>query len=215
MSIGEGYLHHEFVVALLSDLFGIQSRSGCSCGGAYGHRLLGIDSATSRKFEEAILQGYEGLKPGWARVNFNYFISEEVLDYMVKAVSWIAGKGWQLMPDYRFDPVTGHWRHRRASRQPGASLADLRFDFEGALYPDKRATAPDSTLPGYLAEADRIILASGGHGEELAGDDPLPAEFAHLRWFPTPEEVSAVLDGKPDSIQIPTILTCHSGIDPA
>ena len=37
------YLHHNFVVALLNDLFGIQSRGGCSCAGpvrapAAGHR---------------------------------------------------------------------------------------------------------------------------------------------------------------------------------
>ncbi len=37
------YLHHNFVVALLNDLFGIQTRGGCSCAGPYGHRLLGID----------------------------------------------------------------------------------------------------------------------------------------------------------------------------
>jgi hypothetical protein len=37
------YLHHNFVVAVLNDLFGIQSRGGCSCAGPYGHRLLGID----------------------------------------------------------------------------------------------------------------------------------------------------------------------------
>ncbi|MEZ5271461.1 MAG: aminotransferase class V-fold PLP-dependent enzyme [Ilumatobacteraceae bacterium] len=42
---GGKYLHHNYVVALLSDLFGIQSRGGCSCAGPYGHRLLGIDPA--------------------------------------------------------------------------------------------------------------------------------------------------------------------------
>src|SRR3972149_3174725 len=36
------YLHHNFIVALLNDLFGIQSRGGCSCAGPYGHRLLGL-----------------------------------------------------------------------------------------------------------------------------------------------------------------------------
>ena len=40
---GGRYLHHNFVVALLNDLFGIQARGGCSCAGPYGHRLLGID----------------------------------------------------------------------------------------------------------------------------------------------------------------------------
>ena len=37
---GGRYLHHNFVVALLNDLFGIQARGGCSCAGPYGHRLL-------------------------------------------------------------------------------------------------------------------------------------------------------------------------------
>ncbi len=40
------HLHHNFVVALLNDLFGIQARGGCSCAGPYGHRLLGIDDET-------------------------------------------------------------------------------------------------------------------------------------------------------------------------
>ena len=42
------FLHHNFVVALLNDLFGIQSRGGCSCAGPYGHRLLGMISNNRR-----------------------------------------------------------------------------------------------------------------------------------------------------------------------
>ena len=57
------YLHHNFVVALLNDLFGIQSRGGCSCAGPYGHRLLGIDIETSHAFEREISRGCEGSSP--------------------------------------------------------------------------------------------------------------------------------------------------------
>ena len=80
------YLHHNFVVALLNDLFGIQSRGGCSCAGPYGHRLLGIDLETSHEFEREITRGCEGIKPGWVRVNFNYFISEAVFEFILDAV---------------------------------------------------------------------------------------------------------------------------------
>ncbi len=45
------YLHHDLVVAILNDLFGIQARGGCSCAGPYGHRLLGIDLDRSHRFE--------------------------------------------------------------------------------------------------------------------------------------------------------------------
>jgi selenocysteine lyase/cysteine desulfurase len=33
---GRLLLHHDFVVALLNDLFGIQARGGCMCAGPYG-----------------------------------------------------------------------------------------------------------------------------------------------------------------------------------
>ncbi len=203
---GEGYLHHEFVVALLNDLFGIQSRSGCSCAGPYGHRLLGIDPVTSQKFEEAILQGWEGVKPGWARLGFNYFFSEAVFDYLVKAVTWVANEGWRLLPDYRFDPATGRWRHRRRPMEPGASLADLCYGTGGPSYSSRRTAAPETVLPDYLAAAEQIAQACPVFGDELSGESPLPDRFARLRWFPLPEEAAAALSGKPDSFQIPTVL---------
>ena len=117
------YLHHNFVVALLNDLFGIQSRGGCSCAGPYGHRLLGIDLERSHEFEREIAHGCEGIKPGWVRINFNYFISEAVFDYIVEAVRLVAEHGWRLLADYRFDPATGLWRHRGGPGRAAAAAA--------------------------------------------------------------------------------------------
>ena len=79
---GGRYLHHNLVVSILNDLFGIQSRGGCSCAGPYGHRLLGIDLERSHEFEREIADGCEGIKPGWVRVNFNYFISNAAVSYI-------------------------------------------------------------------------------------------------------------------------------------
>ncbi len=56
------YLHHNVVVAMLNDLFGIQARGGCSCAGPYGHALLGIDLDRSHEFERrdrARLRGHQ------------------------------------------------------------------------------------------------------------------------------------------------------------
>src|SRR5512134_3165355 len=52
------YLHPKFVTVLLNDLFGIQSRAGCSCAGPYGHRLLGIDQPTSELYRDWVRQGF-------------------------------------------------------------------------------------------------------------------------------------------------------------
>ncbi|HHQ47455.1 MAG TPA: aminotransferase class V-fold PLP-dependent enzyme, partial [Acidobacteria bacterium] len=104
---GGRFLHHNFVVALLNDLFGIQARGGCSCAGPYGHRLLHIDREHSRRFRDAINSGCEGIKPGWVRVNFNYFCSDTVTDFILQAVHLIAEHGWKLLPHYEFEPETG------------------------------------------------------------------------------------------------------------
>ncbi|CAN1342765.1 hypothetical protein LINPERPRIM_LOCUS39560 [Linum perenne] len=47
-------LHGPFVAVLLNDLFGIQARGGCACAGPYGHRLLGVDEATSLEIRTSI-----------------------------------------------------------------------------------------------------------------------------------------------------------------
>ena len=153
------HLHHNLVVALLSDLFGIQARGGCSCAGPYGHRLLGIDLERSHEFEREISHGCEGIKPGWVRVNFNYFISEPVFRYVVEAVGLLADHGWSLIYDYRFDAVTGLWRHhdgaRRAAAAPGPISA---IDEDGTLsYPHTRVTAPEAALQHYLDEARALF----------------------------------------------------------
>src|SRR5690606_25905848 len=127
--LGEGrFLHHNFVVAVLNDLFGIQSRGGCSCAGPYGHHLLGIDLDRSEEFERETTRGCEGIKPGWVRVNFNYFISDTVFDYIVEAVRLVARHGWRLLGDYDFDPATGRWTHKRGPVEPPLRLDQVRFE---------------------------------------------------------------------------------------
>ncbi len=153
------YLHHNFVVALLNDLFGIQSRGGCSCAGPYGHRLLGIDIEASHEFEREITRGCEGIKPGWVRVNFNYFICETVFQLLLDAVDLVASEGWRLLADYRFEAATGMWRHRAGRPHPPASLNDIRYGADGMHWPADRRQEPESRLADYLDEARRIMAA--------------------------------------------------------
>jgi selenocysteine lyase/cysteine desulfurase len=183
---GGRYLHHNFVVALLNDLFGIQSRGGCSCAGPYGHRLLGIDIERSHDFERAIAFGCEGIKPGWTRVSFNYFISEAVFDYIVEAVNLVASDGWRLLDTYRFDPMTGLWRHRGGGVEPPLRLTDISYDPDtGALtIPHiSEERAPESALAGYLAEARGILAAASEDGGDGDLTSHVGAEFERLRWF--------------------------------
>jgi len=200
---GNGVLHHNFVVALLNDLFGIQARGGCSCAGPYGHRLLGIDLTTSQSFECAIVEGAEGIKPGWVRVNFNYFISETVFEYLLAAVQLVATEGWKLLPHYAFDVATGTWRHATRRSVPALSLRDVSYQGGRMTYRARHATEPEWALASYLEEARRVLDAavrdfqSAGPTTTTETTPPLAADLERLRWFPLPAEVLAELQGRP------------------
>jgi len=186
-------LHHNFVVALLNDLFGIQSRGGCSCAGPYGHRLLGIDIETSHEYEREIARGCEVIKPGWVRVNFNYFISEETFAFILEAVQLVADHGWRLLPHYTFDSATALWRHVDRDPHDVVGLDEIEFMPAGLAYPDRRRTAPESALADHLAEARRI-LGEAGPATQVARI-PMSDDFEKLRWFPLPEELQRELLG--------------------
>ncbi len=179
------YLHHNYVVALLNDLFGIQTRGGCSCAGPYGHRLLDIDLATSHQFEAQIASGCEGIKPGWVRVNFNYFVDEDVFTYVVDAVRLVAQEGWRLLGDYRFDPMTGLWHHRTGTVEPPLRLADVTYAGDGAMtWESHTSTAPASVLREHLDEGRAIMAAASP--PDWSDPAHLGADFDDLRWFALP-----------------------------
>jgi selenocysteine lyase/cysteine desulfurase len=186
------YLHHNYVVALLNDLFGIQARGGCSCAGPYGHRLLGIDLAHSHAFEREIGRGSEGIKPGWVRVNFNYFISEAVFDFIVQAVQLLADEGWRLLQLYRFDPRSGLWRHKGGLSEAPMSLHDVHYGQDGMAYSHRRLHEDEARLPAYIQEARTILATASPPSGVLDGDEAISADFERLRWFPLPGESGIV-----------------------
>jgi selenocysteine lyase/cysteine desulfurase len=183
---GGRYLHHNFVVALLNDLFGIQARGGCSCAGPYGHRLLGIDLDHSHAFQHEIAAGCEGIKPGWVRVNFAYFIDEAVADYIIDAVRFVARDGDRFLSDYRFDPKSGLWQHRQMRQESPLRLADISYDGtpQGG-YSTHVARADVSMLTDYLAAAYELAAQ-----RERPMLEPTPAgldpDAEALRWFDLP-----------------------------
>ena len=173
-------LHSNFVVALLSDLFGIQARSGCFCAGPYLHRLYHVDEHWSARMESECRRGHLGAKLGFVRLGFNYFISDEVFDYIVEAVHLIAEHGWKLLPLYRFDPASGLWRHRAVP--PAPTLAD-------AVIP-RRLDWPDHALSHHLDEAQIIVRTVEAVPPYLPMSDPvISEEFEQIRWFPLPGPV--------------------------
>lgn len=174
-------LHYGFVVALLNDLFGIQARGGCSCAGPYGHSLLGMDMAFSKALEARLVDGDMVLRPGWTRMNFNYFIDEPTFEYLLRAVELVAEHGWRLLPYYRFDTKLGVWLYQQQRPELPVALSDLFSEVASntgstAWTYSELLTQAESELLAERADAQRYVLELSNISSELC-------------WFRLPQQV--------------------------
>lgn len=162
--VGDGYLHPRFIVKLLNDLFGIQARAGCSCAGPYGHRLLHIDFEKSMKYRKLIQDGFAGLKPGWARISFHYLMTDDEVEFILNAISFIAKNGRYFLPLYFFDIHTGSWKKRNfkgiisSSAVNGLEIGP--FGIEGAFRISEKTESLEGERKnyymGYISSAEEV-----------------------------------------------------------
>ena len=128
-------------------------------------------------------------------MNFNYFISEEVFQYILEAVDMVAREGWALLPEYKFCPMSGQWRHSQPRNSSVMRLSELRYRGGRMSYPARRMTAPEWILPDYLEEASRILETARSNINEArrqAESPDLNESFQRLRWFVLPTEATSL-----------------------
>jgi len=179
-------LHYGFVTALLNDLFGIQVRGGCSCAGPYGHHLLGMDRDYSHKIESEIQKGTMVLRPGWVRLNFNYFIGEAEFQYILNAIELVAKWGWRLLPFYQLDENTAVWRFQGTGMQMQTSLFDFAFgESQPAAAVDEEKTHPQPDFAALLAQGEQIL--TDNHTKWQPFSLHLSSNAEALRWFVLPQ----------------------------
>ena len=181
------YLHPKFATKLINDLFGIQSRAGCSCAGVYGHHLMKIGRKKSEKFRKVVEKGYLSIKPGWTRVNFHYTITEEVFDFICSVIEFIADYGYLFIPEYQMDLNTGDWVHRDYEDKDlkfNPTIGNiLKISLKDCF--DEDEIDKSKLYPKYLEEA--IKIAKGLESKSTANKpsyssyDDFQAE--NLRWF--------------------------------
>ncbi|MBT8047637.1 MAG: aminotransferase class V-fold PLP-dependent enzyme [Xanthomonadales bacterium] len=182
---GGKYLHPKFVTSLLNDLFGIQSRAGCSCAGPYGHRLLDIDFETSEQYRKWIQKGFCGIKPGWCRISLHYTMDDLEADFIMDAIEFVAEHGHHFLTLYDFDMHTGAWLHKSdCGCMEGFSL--------------QRALECRGYQSRTLSHGERSMLysafldAASGMSRELAGQQQpkqhvAEAELESLKFFSVPQ----------------------------
>ena len=175
------YLHPKFVTVLLNDLFGVQSRAGCSCAGPYGHRLLGIDLPTSELYRDWVRKGFQGIKPGWCRVGFHYAMDDAEAEFVIAAVEFVARHGHRFLPLYAFDAATGMWSHRTYAERHEPFSIETALECSGCEQAPMPLATRQALYASSLSEAEAWASTLGEPPVEPG--TKLAVEFGELQFF--------------------------------
>ncbi|MDD8026446.1 MAG: aminotransferase class V-fold PLP-dependent enzyme [Acidobacteriota bacterium] len=173
---GDRILHPKLVARLLNDLFGIQSRAGCSCAGPYGHLLLDINHERSVRYRQAIQCGYQGIKPGWVRINIHYVFGEDDVDFLAQALDFIARRGAEFLRVYAFDRTTGEWFQAEERQDAPVLSIDMSLS-----RPPEEGKPLGAERARYLAEAEAAAGRLASLGPPVYARDP--EEIESLKFF--------------------------------
>lgn len=101
-------VHHNLIVKIFNDRFGIQTRGGCSCAGPYGHYLFNIDKKISKLFTKKIDAGDSSEKPGWVRLSLHPTMTNDELYFILNALKEIIKNSDEWSKDY-YQDKSGEW----------------------------------------------------------------------------------------------------------
>ncbi|XP_076620116.1 uncharacterized protein LOC143341240 [Colletes latitarsis] len=214
------FLHHNFVCAVLNDVFGIQARSGCACAGHYAHDLMGIDQELATEYQKVLIEGErnnaneetnaEGLRPGFAKLSFPYFMSEAEVAFALEALKMVATEGWKLLPQYALNPDTGEWRHHTNSVfKERKWLGSIRYT-DGKMNASERRVSGSGVVPQNYGDCLQTARNIFNRARKMAQRYPLQIDRSHnfvsermesLRWFMLPSEAQDLLLGNSQNVK--------------
>jgi selenocysteine lyase/cysteine desulfurase len=111
-------MHHNLMVKLLNDRFGIQVRGGCSCAGTYGHLLLHVSRKQSKQITNLIDMGDFSQKPGWVRLSLHPTMTNGELYYIIHAIDEVIDNARIWAADYQYSASTNEFYHQWEKTDP-------------------------------------------------------------------------------------------------
>ncbi|CAH1728432.1 unnamed protein product [Chironomus riparius] len=200
------FLHHRFVVAVLNDVFGIQSTANNLI-----HQALGINNLLQIEYEKLLDEEcVENLRPGFVRITLPFFMNDNEIAYILEALKMVATEAWKLLPQYEVDFKTGEWRHLSNSLAKERKwLHSIRYNDGKMLFNDRRISAPGGfpqNFPDCLQTARNLFNRARKTAQRSNVDEnlymKLPNENAEkLRWYMLQREAHELLLGHSQNVK--------------
>ncbi|XP_053616260.1 uncharacterized protein LOC128678632 isoform X3 [Plodia interpunctella] len=224
------FLHHNFVCAVLNDVFGIQARGGLNSNLNYGSDILGIDDQLLKEYEKLLdIEAQkevarirklsdvkapevpihnEHLRPGFCRVSLPFFMSDAEVAFVLEALKMVATEGWKIMPQYVINPETGQWRHHTCSvLRDRKSLYSLKFN-DGKISSHERRVSGPGIFPQTYTECLQTARNLFNRARKLAmkcstaePEVSFNPRIDYLRWFMLPKEAHDLLLGRSGNVK--------------
>jgi selenocysteine lyase/cysteine desulfurase/tRNA(Ile)-lysidine synthase TilS/MesJ len=198
------FLHHNFVCALLNDLFGVQARGGCMCAGPFSQELLGISPLANKQIEAALLDKHEVLRPGYTRLSLPYWMDSLEIEHVLKAIEFVAANGFKFLSAYRYNPKTGDWAHSsRMTKFPGRLwLSNFAFapkPGDSSVHASRQEATSDSSVADKASLFRETFCVAAAEVERIARNKErvgAAVTFAldDLRWFALPGDDASSLE---------------------
>lgn len=87
---GGQFVQHSLASLVLTDIFGVQIRSGCFCAGPYGIELLHVNRDMVNTIKEEVEAGIMINKPGYLRLDVTFYLEPYEVEYIARSVILIA-----------------------------------------------------------------------------------------------------------------------------
>lgn len=227
------FLHHNFVCAILNDMFGIQARGGCTCAETYAQDLMGIEKNVASTYETILneestydernqmnISNYEILRPGFTRISLPFFMSESEMAYVLESIKMVATEGWKLLPQYLLYPETGEWRHNSNTiSRERKRLGSIMYSNGKMLFQERKLSGM-SSCPVDFNDCLRIARSTFNKARKIARRYPvadqcsyIDEKFKNLRWFMLPTEAQDLLLGNFQNVkqEVPFSPTVYMG----
>ena len=172
-----------------------------------------VPNEINERIENALLhykERAELLRPGFTRLSlpFKGLHGDEV-EYVIKALEWVARNGWVFISQYRCNHRTGEWRHFSRQGKPlGRSERRWLSHFDTNYTSQKRIIEHDESLVSVLKKAfdnadHQLALSKNDQTISQAlkmtdrNDDLVNDDLDLLRWYTYPRECALMLkEGK-------------------
>lgn len=190
--------HFNYISSLMNDLFGIQSRGGCSCSSTYGQKCLGLEEEYLEKLENIVCNGAEIFRPGYTRVNFPYFYDKHFIDYIIYAIKFISKYAYLFLSHYAFKIESGEYYHRSEEEDRRKWLNQIDFQ-DGkiiipSLYNENEKMISNEDLEEMKNKANEILrdmknITKHTLGKSKINHKILFDEKESFRWFLVPDDL--------------------------